>query len=435
MNKQTSWQFLNAPINVLKGPLSKQYGFVPDPWLITKTAVVLPESWEELWSNLPKYYIDKSIRQYVEQRLQPLDVKALYDAVDEWTFLKTKSVVFNIAQAWVDCAREIGDTEIMPEPPPIPAVIMGAINEFVKYCDCPDYCTLADMCLTSAELVDVNNFDPYHAHFDELKLLCPVNGAPTSEERANGDLEAAATRCIVENRFHLIPTIMEYRTSDLPYLVAEIQHAIFLHEQATTENERAVLESNITKFLNKIKASFYRLRETMKLLKPSTVDPVVWHRDVVKFTAGYGGHLGSSGPQTPIVHLIDVLLGREAYHTELGQILLNVRQQLQHNHQEFIKAVEAGPNIREFAIQCKTINNEHPITLAYNAAVDEYVKGFLTYHRGKAVSYAHAGFGKTDTPRIFTAGTSYHWPNTGSVTNKLKNMFDEATEERTSLNV
>lgn len=434
MKNQFSWEMLASQINPLKGPLSKKFGFVPDPWLITETEVVLPKSWTELWLNLPKYYINKSIRQYVNQHIEKLDVQHIYETVDKWSFLKTKSVVFNIAQAWVDCAREIGDTEIMPEPPPIPKPIMDTMNEFITYCDCPDYCTLADMCLVSAELV-TKDFNPFTAHFDELKLVCPVNGASTAEEKKNNDLKAAETRKIVENRFHLIPTIMEYRTSDLPWLVSEIQHFIYLHNQTENNKKKTDIERKIATHLNKIKTSFYRLRETMTLLKPSTVNPVVWHRDVVKFTAGYGGHLGSSGPQTPIIHLIDVLLGREAYSTELGQILLKVRKQLQSNHKAFIKSVENGPNIRRFAQKCKEQEAEHPVTLAYNAAVEEYVKGFLTYHRGKAVSYAHAGFGKTDTPRIFTAGTSYHWPNTHSVTDKLKKMFDEASQERANLDV
>lgn len=434
MTQLFSWEFISNPIDPLKGPISKDYGFVPDPWLITKTQVKLPAEWRELWVNLPKYYINKSIRAYCEEHIEKLDVKSIRESVDDWTFLKTKSVVFNIAQAWVDCAREIGDTEVMPEPPSLPEAILKTIDEFVEYCACPDYCSLADMCLTSAELVK-EDFNPHEAHFDELRLLTPVNGAPTKAEQEAGDLKSAETRRIVENRFHLIPTIMEYRTCDMPFLVAEIQRLIYTHGKTSETSEKVKIEKEVTARLTQVQASFYRLRETMKILKPSTVDPVVWHRDVVKFTAGYGGHLGSSGPQTPMVHLIDVFLGRDAYSTELGKILLEVRKQLQHNHKAFIKVVEKGPSIREFAEKVKEKDANHPVVEAYNEAVNEYVKGFLTYHRGKAVSYAHAGFGKTDTPRIFTAGTSYHWPNTGSVTTKLKGMFDEATEERSQLQV
>ncbi|MEM7477088.1 MAG: hypothetical protein AAF483_19065 [Planctomycetota bacterium] len=429
-----SWEIIESEMNPMRGPLSKTNGFMPDPESVTKACVVLPAAWEKLWRNLPKYYIRESLRDYCEQHLEPIDVDQLYQSVDIWSFIKSKSVVFNIAQAWVDCAREIGDTEAMPEPPALPSAIQETMEQFVRITECLDYCTLADMCLTSAEVV-AEDFDPLHAHYDELQLLCPVNGAPTKEEERSGDLESARVRGIVENRFHLMPTIMEYRTSDLPSLVAQVQKMIHTYEKINHVDCRKGIAEEVVALLGKIKQSFSRLREAMTFVKRDKIDPVVWHRDVVKFTAGYGGHAGSSGPQTPVIHLIDAFLGRTAYGSELGEMILSVRKQIQQNHQVFVRSVELGPNMRGFAAMLSQEDPQHPVVVAFNDMVEEYVRGFLSIHHGKAVMYANAGFGETDTPRIFTAGTKYFWPNTNSVTTKLRNLFTAASNERSKVKV
>ena len=432
--KVYSWDLIESDLNPLQGTLSKEHGFMPNPWVITKAQVILPPAWHELWKNLPHHYIRKTLRDYCDEHLAPIDVERLYNSCDVWSFMKTKSVVFNIAQAWIDCERVIGSTDVMPEPETMPAAIAETMAGFVRCCECLDYCTLADICLTSAEVV-ADNFDPLHAHFDEMQLACPVNGSPTEEEEQAGDVESGRVRGVVENRFHLMPTIMEYRTSDLPALVAEVQRMIHTYEKVNHPGCRQGILEELVNLLSKIKNSLVRLRKSMTFLKSSTVDPVVWHRDVVKFTAGYGGHKGSSGPQTPVIHLIDAFLGRTEYGSELGEIILQVRKQLQPNHQRFVQSVVDGPCMRTFAETLSQESPTHPVVTAFNDAVQEFVKGFLAVHRSKAVAYANAGFGKTNTPRIFTAGTQYHWPNTRSVTTKLDRMFSEATAERAELGV
>jgi hypothetical protein len=436
-----SWQILDSGVDLLKGPLSKEYGFVPDPWIVTNAEVILPADWENLWHQLPEYYAKLTLREYCEN-LKVIDVDTLYEKCKNnvWSFLKTKSVVFNIAQAWVDCERKIGNDHVMTEDIDLPDAIKKTIEHFCKYCNCPDYCTLADISLTSAELV-TDKFDVFNCHFDDLRLLCPVNGALRKEEQEEGNYEAAEIRRVVESRFHLMPTIMEYRTCDLALLVSETQKLIYkyniIEKEKTAKSdenqEQKQIGSEIVDLLKRIESSFVRLRQSFEFLKHSTVNPVVWHSEIVKFTAGYGGHKGASGPQTPAVHLIDAFLGRETFESELGELMLQVRKQLQHNHQAFIKSVEKGPSIRQLVQYLSEESPNSPIIQAYNSIVREYTQGFLTIHSRKALTYAKAGFGETNTPRIFTAGTQYKWVDTEGVLSDLKVLFKDAQSEREEL--
>lgn len=425
---RTSWEWLEHGMDPRLGPVSREHGFMFDPRAMQRARVALPDSWRRLWRELPTHFIRKRVRELCEHRLEPLDVDALHAACvdDPLAFMKAKSIVFCIAQACIDFDRVIAQE--MPEPEPLPAHLQASMDRFAVLCRCPDYCALADMSLTASFLAN-DDADLLDCTFDDFRLVCPVNNAPSHEEEAAGDLEPARIRGQAENRFHNTPTMMEYRVSDLVDIVAATQRAIADFRARPPGAAQDALLAAILHQMARAKASFTRLRKGFALLSRRTVDPVVWHRDIVKYTSGYGGHLGLSGPQTPCVHLIDAFLGRRSFATELGKTSLKAFRQTQHNHQRFIESVAGGPSLRGFAEECAAGRADHPVALAFNDLVDSYTKGFLSVHKGRAVEFARKGFGEAG-PREFTAETEYEWPATENVVDKLNRFFDDATRER-----
>ncbi len=433
-----SWQLLEEGMNPIKGPVSSEFGFMFNPWKMKQAKVLLPDNWLNFWKNLPHYFANKTVRQMFESELTPLDVDLIYQQADgdSFAFMKTKSIVFCIAQACVDVDREIAVE--MPEPEPLPAFLQKIMDDFARYCECPDYCALADMSLT-ASIVQHDELDLLECTFDDFLLICPVNNTASNEEIAAGDQQSFMVRANAENRFHNTPTMMEFRVSDIAGVVAEIQKNVFDYQQiAKTEAQETAQQREIVDtllaLLAKVKHSFRRLHIGFALLSKKTVDPIVWHRDIVKYTSGYGGHLGLSGPQAPSIHLIDAFLGRKSFNTELGNTSLKAFQQIQHNHQQFIKAVAAGPSVHSLAQQLAEKDPEHPLVLAYNNIIDTYTKGFLSVHKSRAVEFAEMGFEKAG-PREFTAETEYTWPATNNVVEKLQGFFEDAKRERSELKI
>ncbi len=433
-----SWEMLEEGFNPAQGPVSRQHGFMHDPHKITEAPVTLPEGWIKMWENLPFYFANKSVREIADKILEPIDVEAMYSENSYFSFMKSKAIVFCIAQAWVDSEREIA--EKMEEPPAMPGVIQDAMIAFSRKCKSPDYCALADMSLTASQVVN-KEIDISNCTFDDFELICSVNTSATPEEISANDEGSAKIRANAENRFHNTPTMMEYRTHDLVGIVADVQSAIAKYKKLESENHSDSETSEqtgqidiILSNLAQASSTFVRLREGFALLTRHTVDPVVWHRDIVKYTSGYGGHLGLSGPQTPCVHLIDAFFGRKNYNSELGQTTLETFKQIQFNHREYIKSVSAGPNIGVFAAELAERYPGHPLAPAFNKLVDSYINGFLAVHKGRAIEFAEKGFDGAG-PREFTAETSYEWPATHNVTAKLKGFFDQARKERGELKV
>ncbi|GJJ77585.1 hypothetical protein EMPS_09944 [Entomortierella parvispora] len=431
--QKTSWEWLEQGMDPRLGPVSREFGFMFDPKAMGEARVVLPDAWLSLWKELPDRFINKQLGEQFVQDLEPLDVDAIYEECrdEPYAFMKTKSIVFCIAQACIDFDRVIAQE--MPEPEPLPDHIQGAMDRFAVYCHCPTYCALADMSLTASFLVN-EDADLLNCTFDDLKLICPVNSSPTYEEVEKDDLEPSRIRGQAENRFHNTPTMMEYRVSDLADIVANTQRAIHSHQASSSSTEQDELVEVILREIARAKETFKRLCKGFALLSRKTVDPVVWHRDIVKYTSGYGGHLGLSGPQAPCIHLVDAFLGRKTFATELGKTSIKAFQQTQYNHQIFILSVANGPQLRIFAEECAKQNPDHPVALAFNDMVDSYTKGFLAIHKGRAMEFAKAGFVEAG-PREFTAKTEYEWPSPENVVSKLKRFFNEAVRERDDVKV
>ncbi|KAG0238343.1 hypothetical protein BGW42_005576 [Actinomortierella wolfii] len=368
---------------------------------MAKARVVLPDSWLCLWKELPGHYINKRLHNASIREMEPLDVDAIYaECRDEpYSFIKTKTIVFCIVQAYI--ASDRGITQEMAEPEPLPDQIQNMMRRFAELCHCPNYCTLTDMSLTASILTN-GDVDLLNCTFDDFKLICPVHNAPSQEEETRHDYESASIRGQTENRFHNTPTMLEYRVSDLVDIIVNTQRAIHDYRMSLSAKEQERLIEEILHEIKRAKASFQRLWKV--------------------------------GLQTPCVHLIDAFLGRKSFATELSKTTVKAFEQLQHYHQRFILSVANGPQLRDFAEECLAQHADHPVVVAFNDLVDSYTRGFLAMHKGRAIEFVKVGFAEAG-PRPFTAKTEYEWASPNNAVGKLKHVFEEAAREHQQVRV
>lgn len=434
MNERKSWELLETPPPPAKGPLSKTYGFLHDPKDMGTAPLVLPDPWIEAWRHLSSLYLSKELRDFCAARMAPISAEfvAAIAQQDVHILMKAKCVVYCITQAWVDCERSIAKE--MQETPMLPEQLTQSINNFAEICECPKYCTLADMSLTAPILRDPE-MNLNQCTFDDFRLACPVFSPAQEVGAPFAPLEGTGRS---EQRFHNTPTMMEFRTAKLAGIFARIQKSLWVlqgnQNSVYASPAKSPIATNqtqlaITKELDEATKIVDALFKGFSLLTKDTVDPVDWHENIVKYTSGYHGNLGMSGPQTPCIHLIDAFVGRKDYASELGQTTQKVFAQLQKNHQRFIRAVSRGPSIRNFA---QSLGADHPIALAYNRLLDCYCQGFLAVHKARAMEFALKGFTQAG-PREFTAETDYTWPAPRNVVEKLRKLFDDSRDERERL--
>lgn len=434
-----SWELLEQKLDIKKGAVSSEFGFMQDPAAMNRAPIALPDTWVYLYRNLKNLYADQSLRAYCDQALVPWaesDIQKLA-AQDPLGFMKTKSIVFCMVQAWVDCGRVI--SKEMQEPPEIPAVLSNPMRVFSTLCHSPDYCTLADMSLT-APVLKTPQVDLGTCTFDDFRLICPVFSAT---QEAGHPFEVLSGTGLSEQRFHNTPTMMEFRTASLVARFAEVQQKLAAIERISDPSGRwrqdriREGETLMQQILEGLRGSIqivHRLFEGFSMLSKDTVDPVDWHQNIVKYTSGYHGNLGMSGPQTPCIHLLDAFLGRRQYDSELGQTTAKVFGQIQSNHRLFIKAISGGPSIRDYVHAWAKHHGHHPLVDAYNELLDAYCQGFLAVHKARAMEFALKGFSEAG-PREFTAETTYSWPAPRNVVDKLRTLFDDSRNERQSLRV
>lgn len=428
---------LETPPSAVMGPLSRDYGFLHDPLNMQAAPLCLPDPWFEAWNQLLELYRSKTLRRFCSERMRPIGaefVAELYER-DALALMKAKCIVYCITQAWVDCERSIGKK--MQETPALPIQLTQSIENFAELCHCPRYCTLADMSLTAPVLRDLQ-LDFERCTFDDFRLACPVF-SPT--QQANTPFCPLEGTGLSEQRFHNTPTMMEFRSARLAGIFARIQKNLWLYQEQEESNQRGLSSDTsslhdqtqrIVGDLQQASSIVTRLFEGFALLTKNSVDPVDWHETIVKYTSGYHGNLGMSGPQAPCIHLLDAFVGRKDYASELGQTTKKVFSQLQKNHQDFVRAISRGPSIRSFAKKMERALPGHPLPRAYNQLLDVYCQGFLALHKARAMEFALKGFTQAG-PREFTAETDYSWPAPRNVVNKLRTLFDDARDERERL--
>lgn len=405
-----SFSLLDQGMDPSKGAMSREFGFMGDPKALLSCA--LPQSLLETARNIPQLYATEGLRKYVEA----LDFTECIRGLEGYDLLLAKSIIFTLAQAYVDCGRiDRGPDQPKDTPPPFPPAFEKTLQVLSARVDTVSFCVLSDICLYNVKfskdvmsLLAEERLMPTYLTFEDMNLNVPVL---TGLRRGESEAERAI-RGNVESRFFLTTVEMGYATCDMPRLVAEAQQAMYLvlQSRAHRTDARAAAQA-VVQCLKKLKESAIRMKSAFGKMRMKDVPAKVWHKDVAKLTLGYNGNGGPSGPQHPTVHLLDIFIGRKKYSSELGEVIVNTRSLLSANHRQFLTAVENGPTIQEFLScleTCLPSTLARDVASAANDLVEEYMtSGFLTAHRKKAYAYLRSGFAG-QVPRTFTAGSTYN---------------------------
>ena len=135
------------------------------------------------------------------------------------------------------------------------------------------------------------------------------------------------------------------------------------------------------------------------------VDPVVWTKLFAMIplpVQGAGeGVRNASGAETPYFHLLDVVLGRREYETQLGHEAMHFRRAHPPNWREFIAAV-GQESISDYV----RARRDRELSAAFAELADAYQgrHGLLARHRLKAFAYMEAAFktGRSSTVTGFS---------------------------------
>ncbi|CEM39848.1 unnamed protein product [Vitrella brassicaformis CCMP3155] len=404
----TAQQILDSS-DIVRGPLSRTWGFNVD--LISYDEVkddVLPASWVALRPRVAQLYADGKLRETVAR--MPIEQTGHLDGL---ALLKAKSLLYTIAQAYVDEGRrDDGMSELWKQSTHFPPSLEQPMQEISSRLHTLNYCTLADLCLNNTSLQPslVQQYvgaQAWEIPKDALMLDTPVCSGLMEGE----DEETRRIRETTEFHFFCATTDMNLATADLPGLVVDCQKAVASGDVAAV---KALLPAMLT--------SIERMSDAFARITHKVVPPKVWHLSVAKLTVGYGGHFGPSGPQHPTIHLLDAFLGRQNFKSELGSVVHRTRPLLQPNHVDFINAVEGGPQLREFVLSQP---KDSELSSLYQDVVDTYINGFLGGHRRKAFAYLQAFSTRN---REFSAGTQYD--HTQDVPRQMFNQFTESMAER-----
>ena len=203
----------------------------------------------------------------------------------------------------------------------------------------------------------------------------------------------------VENLDLLIPTVGS-KEEDVLYLTqveivaqsAPIVGAIVRAQEAVTEGDVDWLERELIVIIERLQhageVSFQKIDPNPR--GATFVDPVLLGKTVAPFAVPItSGVPGPSGTSSPIVHLMDVFLGRATYASLLGEEALGIRAWYPQHWLEFLEAV-SKVSLREFV---STSGNTH-LQGVFQSLMDTYAsdKGFLGIHRLKVYGYLETMF-------------------------------------------
>lgn len=144
------------------------------------------------------------------------------------------------------------------------------------------------------------------------------------------------------------------------------------------------------------------------------MDPLVWAKTVAPVGVSFNKGMPSpSGLGTPFFHLLDVLLGREAYSSTLGKDSRDARKFFPVNWTRFLEALAAGPSVQRFVLEtAKRSGASAPESSALVAAwahcVEVYAgwEGMLGKHLQKTYGFLELAFksGREQTLGGFSGG-------------------------------
>ena len=352
------------------GPLSESHGFLSQ----RQPEHDLPpphDAWVEAVDELPELCRTLRVRPRLEE-LPALDASA--DSLEERHLLRAASVLGLLCHAYNNVP--------MRPPQELPAALVRPWLLTAERLGRPPLTlTNTDYIFDNWRLLDPSAADPMRV--ENLRLLNPIWDHPQPA------------------RFILVLVELLARSAPLVGAAVRAQEACLRDDEESLKAELGTMSDTVRKLTRE---SLPKISANARA-GPRWVDPVVWTKLFAMIplpVQGAGdGVRNASGAETPYFHLLDVVLGRRAYETQLGHEALHFRQAHPRHWREFIAAVGQEP-IADYV----RARRDRELSAAFAELADAYQgrHGLLARHRLKAFAYMEAAFktGRSSTVTGFS---------------------------------
>ena len=352
------------------GPLSESHGFLSQ----RPPEHDLPpphDAWVAAVDELPELCRSLRVRARLEE-LPALD--AAEGSLEGRHLLRAASVLGLLAHAYNNVP--------MRPPDALPQALVRPWLQTAERLGRPALTlTNTDYIFGNWRLIDPQAADPMRV--ENLRLLTPIWDHPQADT--------------------FILALVELLAKSAPLVGAAVraQEACRRHDDESLEAELGAMSDTVRRLT----------RETLPKISANAragsrrVDPVVWTKLFAMIplpVRGAGeGVRNASGAETPYFHLLDVVLGRRAYETQLGHEALEFRHAHPPHWRDFIAAVgqeSIAGYVRE--------RRDRELSAAFAELADSYQgrHGLLARHRLKAFAYMEASFktGRSSTVTGFS---------------------------------
>lgn len=383
------------PVALKDFGLTPARGFLPatDPLAAMHSNL----EWDELATNLPKYFMGSDLRKRIDA-LPPFDIAALRDEAETRRAMMVISYL-GMAYQWVDTKP----AEVLPAKLAVPWYEVG------RLVGRPPILSYASYALDNWFRLDQK----------PDRAPGPANQAPgTSTDATIACGNIALLQNFLggqdEEWFILIHVDIERRAGQALQAIADAQ-------TAALAKDADALDTALTAMRNAQQEMFDVLKRM-----PERCDPYIYFHRVRPYIFGWRNNpalpngviyegveayrgegqffRGETGAQSAIVPALDGALGIEHERDELREYLMEMREYIPPEHVRFIEACEKGPSIRKFVAETK-----RPTTQTLFNACVELLADFRALHLEYAGTYIHAQAQKeTSNPSaVGTGGTPF----------------------------
>lgn len=336
------------------GFLSETHGFMPTspPLLALPPAYRL---WDEMAAQLPELFRCLTLRPELE-RMPLLDAADLPDP-----YLLRAAAIFGIfAHAY---------HYVQPEPYAcIPESVQRPWAQISQRLQQPaPHLSFIDLNIYNWRLLDPHHPDPMC--MENLALLIPILG--------NED----------ERRFQMTPTEMMVRFTPVLLACVRAQEAVAADDPAALQPELRFIADALQQLTYGVFA-----KVNPNAYHPLYVNPVVWGKTVAPIATPFqemGEIPGPSGTAIPAFQLLDILFGRRAYGSSIGQETAHARRWFPPHWRTFLDAAETI-SVADYVNRV----GDRALTGVFHTAVDAYAgeMGLLGRHRLKTYGFLDLSF-------------------------------------------
>lgn len=352
------------------GYLSERYGFLPSN---------LPKSrmdkahlaWDDYAAQIPELFFSQS----TQQVLNKMPLLSATEGELPWEYLPRAALLLSLLASayWrhgIDSFFSIRISELSSYLPD--NILMPWLEVTRRLSRISPYQSATDLFFSNFKFIDESM--EYRLENLLIENITPL--VPSFGNQA-------------ERVFYMSFVEIHAHTSPILRSIIEIQNAMHLNfGEASCERIERELK-NICQCLQRATQTLLKINPNQH--SPTYCDPVLWAKTVAIFAvpAPHYQQGGTSGASTPIVHVMDAFLNRQAYKSFYGQyVKYEGKFLLPQVFKGLLTAIRAAP-LNKFILGCTSIPLRRRMANAYDEVVQAYIgpDGFMGKHFSKVFNY------------------------------------------------